>query len=273
VNQPSVLLVGDVDGAEFQQCLAWLRQNARLTVSSSLTFAARWLQSDSAADCRFIMLVQQRPGQFSRRDVERLHGAAPLARLVGLLGSWCEGETRSGHPFHGVIRIYWHQFPWRAAWEWKALQSGYGSWSLARTASDADRLLSPAGPSAGAAPRGMLVLRAASHVTYETLSDVCSAAGWSSIWWPPRQPLRTCRPAALVLDAECWTRREQDELAAAAADLAPAPTLALVGFPRIQDVESWRAPGISAVVSKPFLNEDLLAALTSTAAVQLRRAA
>ena len=56
-----------------------------------------------------IVLAQAYPGQFSPVAIDRLRNLAPLARLIAILGSWCEGEPRSGHPLPGVIRIYWHQ--------------------------------------------------------------------------------------------------------------------------------------------------------------------
>ena len=62
------------------------------------------------------------PGQFSCEAIDRIRTRAPLARLVGLLGSWCEGEVRSGQPWPGTIRIYAHQWPGRAEQELKRLE-------------------------------------------------------------------------------------------------------------------------------------------------------
>src|SRR5262245_51191431 len=72
--------------------------------------ALDWL-STQPREPELIVLTQSRPGEVSCEAVDRLRSAAPLSRLVGLLGSWCEGEVRSGHPWPAVERVYWHQWP------------------------------------------------------------------------------------------------------------------------------------------------------------------
>ena len=46
-----------------------------------------------------VVLAQSRRDQFLEADVERLLTNFPSVPIVGLLGSWCEGESRSGRPF------------------------------------------------------------------------------------------------------------------------------------------------------------------------------
>ena len=46
-----------------------------------------------------IVVAQAFPGQFSHQAIDRLRRLAPLARMVGLMGSWCEGEMRTGSPW------------------------------------------------------------------------------------------------------------------------------------------------------------------------------
>jgi hypothetical protein len=262
VGKPSVLLLGSVSHGEFEAGLEWLRQNSQLTIGVSVTTAARWLQSDEGALCRWIVVAQQRPGQFSRHDIERLHRAAPLARLIGLLGGWCEGESRSGAPWPGVIRLYWHQFRWRAEHEWNAARVGQATWSLARTATDADRLLAAPG-TAAADHRGMIIIRSLSQIAYECLADVCAEGGWSSIWWPPRRLLQAANAVALVWDAQLIDEQEMADLRGAVAALPHVPVLVATGFPQVQDVQAFQKLGVRHVLSKPFLNEDLLAAVAA----------
>ena len=57
-----------------------------------------------------IVIAQTFPGQFSHQAVERLRRLAPLARVVGLMGSWCDGEMRTGSPWPAVVRTYWRQW-------------------------------------------------------------------------------------------------------------------------------------------------------------------
>ena len=64
-----------------------------------------------------IVVAQAFPGQFSLDEIDRIRGLAPLARLLGLLGSWCEGEVRTGLPWPAVIRIplsgsFYQYFHW-----------------------------------------------------------------------------------------------------------------------------------------------------------------
>src|SRR5947209_2646857 len=59
-----------------------------------------------AAPPEVAVLLESRAGEFSQAAVERLRGAFPLIRLIVVLGSWGEGETRSGSPVPGAWRRY-----------------------------------------------------------------------------------------------------------------------------------------------------------------------
>jgi DNA-binding NarL/FixJ family response regulator len=50
---------------------------------------------------------------------------------------------------------------------------------------------------------------------------------------------------------------EYETLRRLAADLRPAPVIALLGFPRVEDRDRAVAAGAAAVLSKPLLLEDL----------------
>ena len=102
------LLVGNSEHPEFAVALCWLRAHLELTVSAGLDLALQHLRAQE--NPQLILLVQSRRNEISQHQIEQLHRTAPLARLVGLLGSWCEGEVRSGEPWKGVQRIYWHQW-------------------------------------------------------------------------------------------------------------------------------------------------------------------
>lgn len=68
-----------------------------------------------------IVLAESRPGEYSATSIDELRACAPLARVWRLLGSWCEGEQRSGHPPAGCINTYWHQ------WEPRGPVAGRGA--------------------------------------------------------------------------------------------------------------------------------------------------
>ena len=110
-----------------------------------------WPIEEIAVDV--IVVAQAYPGQFSGEALDRLARLAPLARVVVLLGSWCEGEVRSGRPWPGAIRVYWHQWPARCAQELGRLRAR--ALYLLVPAADSHRrgTVSRAGRSAMAPPR------------------------------------------------------------------------------------------------------------------------
>src|SRR4051794_21630350 len=110
--QQTVWVVGDWKRDAFAEAVAWMRSAARCVFFDSMEapFSPR---PDENSGPGAIVIVESRPGQFSRREVERLHAAEPLARLVALLGTWCEGEERSGRPWPGVVRVPASSWRWR----------------------------------------------------------------------------------------------------------------------------------------------------------------
>ena len=60
-----------------------------------------------------IFFAQPRRGMWRDEDVDAVYEQAPLARLVGVHGSLCEGWQRTGHPLRGVDNLYWSQLPLR----------------------------------------------------------------------------------------------------------------------------------------------------------------
>src|SRR5262245_27178576 len=102
MKQPLVQICGDADYRDFGDAIALLRAEAKL--------------NEAAGACpELIVVAQSRPGTFALDRVVSLRQRAPLAGVVGLLGSWCEGETRTGRTWPGVERLYWYEFPawWR----------------------------------------------------------------------------------------------------------------------------------------------------------------
>ena len=98
----SVLLVGDAERAEFAAIFQWLREHGETTVAPDFAAAMQELEARDG-DPELIVLAQSWPGQFSPKQIERLRRLAPLARVDELLGSWCEGETRTGRPPGGTL--------------------------------------------------------------------------------------------------------------------------------------------------------------------------
>jgi len=253
--KPAVLLAGDTAYGEFVDAVAWLNANCKLAIAADFEAGAALAQAEPPV---VIVLAVARPGQFPVAEVERIHNVAPLARLVVLLGSWCEGETRTGQPWAGVIRVYWHQWAHRAPVEFARLlkpQQASG-WKLPRTASNAERLLA-------APPQPIpLSLRTAiwaeDAAAYAAVADAVRATGSTAV------RVENASEAAdfdlLIFDAPDFRADTQQLLKTFVQSTAPC--IALMNFPRSHEVAT-AAP--RCVVSKPYLLTDLWSAMQTAA--------
>ena len=89
------------------------------------------------------------------------------------------------------------------------------------------------------------------------LADACRRAGYSTAWLHPRQPARVQGAVAAIYDGASLDAAGLAELTHLTAEVSPAPVLALLDAPRLQDVRRARALG-AAVLAKPFRIDDLL---------------
>src|SRR5260370_311264 len=152
--RPTVLGVGDFAREEFREAQQAIARDANFSIAARPDLALDHLKVATELP-EIIVIAQSWPGQFSTAAVERLRRAAPLARIWALLGAWCCGESRSGKPWPGTLRAYWHQ--WTPGWRHELLRVTGGqapAWCLPLTASGAERLVAasfePPGPRAGA---------------------------------------------------------------------------------------------------------------------------
>jgi len=252
-----VLFIGDARRDEFQAPLAWLRERTELLLAVNVTQAEAALPSTHIAPA-LVIFASARPGEFSRAEVERLHARFPLARLRSLLGSWCEGESRSGKPWPGVPRVYANQFiPGFSRWLSTFEEGSPASVDLPRTATDAEVLLATPAVTCRNQHGGALVI-ARRCLTFEALADACEICGLTAVW-NGSPSVGEVRGAALVLwDSAGWGPFERETLERVVAATAPAPVVALLDFPRLHECEQALASGAKAVVSKPYLLNDLL---------------
>ncbi len=100
----ATLIVGSYEQSEFAAALTGLAQRRRLTFTPTVAAAVETLVAGVTSP-RLIVLLQSWPGQWPAADVAALRRAAPLARVAAILGSWCEGETRTGRPLAGAVRL------------------------------------------------------------------------------------------------------------------------------------------------------------------------
>lgn len=253
-----ILLVGNIERREFGEARASLEAGGRLTTAADVEAAARLLTNQQSAP-DVIVVAQAFPGQFSAEAIDRLRVLAPLARVIGLMGSWCEGEMRTGKPWPAAVRVYWHQWPARCAQELCRLAEGFCStWGLPATASEEERFLSMAdGSIRPSGLRGLVAIHTPWFDMYEWLSAACRCRGYSTVWLRDDRAHGVAGVQAGIFDATECRADEAASLARLAAAIRPAPVVALLDFPRVDDCDRALRAGAAAVLSKPLLIDDL----------------
>ena len=263
-----VLFVGDAEHREFREARACLDAMARVRQAADVADALTVLREGFVPEA--IVVAQAFPDQFSIKKIDRLRRAAPLARLLGLLGSWCEGELRTGHPWPGVLRLYWHQFPAQCSREFARLQTGKGStWGLPITAGNEERLLAAEPAESGlSAERGLIIIWSRRFEMQDWLSSACRLRGHSTVWLAPGHAPKVAGAQAAIFDGCRCDEVEIAEIEKLAGLLGsvsgvtgvsgkPVPMVGLLDFPRIEDHARAMAAGAAAVLSKPLDIDDL----------------
>ncbi len=258
----AVLFIGDHEWSDFADVHRWLERHAALRSVADVAAAADLLAPGQFAP-RLIVLGQAWPGRFTATDAGRLMRMTPLARICELLGGWCEGETCSGEPITGSLRLYWHQWVARLAPEFARAAAGQRPfWELPNTATEEERLLElpPAAPIGG----GALVAVITRHAELaEVLCEAAAKYGFGAVWMRrPRRPLVAGIRAA-IWDAPANSAVAQEELRLWQPLLHRAQVAALTDFPRVEDRDHLLAAGATIVVSRPFWLHDLFAQLAS----------
>ncbi len=310
VRQPALWWIGDTESAEiapaYRDIQAWeAQQLGMFRTLPTATAALTALTRDPAPG--LILLAASRPGEVTHEEIEALQQRAPLTRLLALLGSLCEGEQRTGRPWPGVLRYYWHQWTWRLKpllQRWldrhmsiaaePARDDAPFAWELPLTATEDERCLAAAVRMPATAPAGSGLVAVAGHdaAMVETLVGICRQAGWhASAWsalpqyWHATEPpiatdsadIQQARTSprggskcnhtwfpglvAGIWDVCTVAQSDLPAFTAFARCLAPVPVVAVVNFPRWNDVSALQQAGATAVVSKPLYLGDLEAAL------------
>jgi ribosomal protein L40E len=178
--------------------------------------------------------------------------------MIAILGAWCEGEMRTGKPWPAVVRLYWHQGAVRCRQELQRLVEGRGSsWRLPPTATEEERLLASV-ESPLPQGQGLVALCTQRPAMEGWLADACRRCGYSTVWLNPQSPTKVRGAAAVIYEGSEGTPTELDEIRRFATELAPAPLVAILDFPRIEVDHLARQAGAAAVLSKPVQVDDLL---------------
>lgn len=256
-----VLFLGDAGHRDFAESWDHLKAHAVVEHVASPEAACELLNAGQASP-HLIVIAQQWPGQFCQEQIEALHRAAPLARLVALLGSWCEGETCSGRPWSGVPRIYWHEFKSRVFGGGDTSNGWQRVWPLPRTATEPERY-DVACRSYTESRRGRVLIAAADMLTYEGIADACGQAGYTASRFSATECGSGSPIVGGIWDDSSDGAGRRIALRQFASQLNPAPVVALLNFPRHLDYRNALLAGASLVCGKPFLWDELLAEMRS----------
>ncbi len=229
-----VLLIGEQLPTD-EQAISATVPPCRLTCVNDVAQALAALQSGTSVPA-LMVVVQNWPSQVSATDVDRLRAAAPLARICGLLGTWCEGETRSGKPWPGAVRCYWHQWPARFHQEIAAMAAGRSSvWSLPPTASAEEQLLS-AVPPCSPKRQGLLAIIAENAETAAALADAAQMRGYKTVALRSPRGAQISGAAATLWDARPEVVASPAAISEVLSAVEGTPLIALVSFPRAEIV-------------------------------------
>ncbi|NOY42051.1 MAG: hypothetical protein GXP26_09465 [Planctomycetes bacterium] len=279
----SVLAVGDWNKREFSSAIAEIADTESWQVVANAESASQYLMSlsqdqaesvqqsvpphQAGAACgtppELIVLAQSIPGEFRQSDIDRLSELAPLARIIVVAGTWCEGEMRTGSRLDGTLRLYWYEF---APWWQAALRNLAGGlcppWSLPLDNPQAGRGISNT-HSASKPLTGTVVVDAADFAVFESLSSALASFGINAAWTCHDDPASLpSHIAAGIWDGGQLNRKELARLTSFCQKIqAHGKVVALLDFPRVEHVEQTRAAGAAAVFGKPYLVDEVVAAL------------
>jgi len=251
---PTSLLLGDWTCGEFLDARESLRRQT-VALEAAPEDAYRLLSSQELQP-DLIVVATPRPGSVSREAIETVWQLAPLAPLVQLLGSWCEGETRTGVCWPGAMRVFWYD--WEAAFARFINHCRCGTcplWAVP-TRCDEERLLSAA-TAGGLGQSDPLAIVSPDARLAEALGDGLHLQELASFWLRPGEPLPVARVAAVLWEGIHFDHHEQQQVAALRRQLPDRPLIALFDFPRLDTQRQALAAGAGAVLAKPLLIDDL----------------
>ncbi len=254
----SALVIGNAATTEFAGVLA--RLSARLDLQVAATIEAALAEIGAEPD--LVVLLATRPGEFAGSDIDLLRRAAPLARIVAVLGSWHEGETRTGRPWPAVERVNWAASPAWCERELAALEQGVaGTLSLAATATDEERLLHLVGMESHEESAGIVEIVAANSGMRAFLADACRVAGYQPFVIDIGLPSNAVAPVAGLFDVAGSVADSFAEIEAIVQRGPRMPWIVLASYPRATDRELILRAGAAELVAKPVMVSDLMATI------------
>ena len=254
MNEISVLLTGEYWHHDFSGLIADANCSATLREIESI------LKNGSAREPRYqvVVIAQPRRGQFEAKKLEQLAEQFAHIPIVLLCGSWCEGETRSGSPVAGIIRIYWHQ--WRGRFQnfQRQLRTHrIGCWHLPRIASLSDQIQADNFKIDSETVLPKIGISTLNHETFSMLSEVLGKT--NSVWIAPSDcdELRQSDFSVICVEANSLTQQTVQRIEELQLHFPVTPLVLVLNFPRRSEFQLAARLGIFEIVSKPFQLSDL----------------
>lgn len=198
-----------------------------------------------------IIIAAARPGRFSSAAIERIHSAVPLARITVLLGSWSEGETRTGHPWPGIPRVYWHQLPSIHRDPHSGLDHLIDLARVPRTYSAAD--ISMSEDKQWNIGSGELIgIRSPEFMAYDAIADLVADLGYTHLCLNAALTDESPRMSAIVIDLGMDRTADMNLVESIRNKLPQVPIIALMNYPRRSDWLNLSEAGATCILSKPY---------------------
>ncbi|MCP4192916.1 MAG: hypothetical protein GY768_20065 [Planctomycetaceae bacterium] len=250
---PRVLLFGCPNQPEFRDMHDWLQENLQLTTVQDIQPTPIDLNQFD-----LILIAMSLRFQFSLEAIQQLRDAAPLARICTIVGSWCEGETRSGQAWPAVERIYVHQVVPRAIYEnWQEQVPSSPS-----TFSNDEYWLARANQPSSPLPtdEGILVC-SRDHESGQAIALACQQAGFRTSTLPPDSFNSHDKVGIILYDADRNRQQRLKQIRQLANRHPTARLVTLLEFPRHDEISQILAAGGHQVLGKPYNIDDLVACL------------
>ncbi len=258
MKKHKILWSGDYWHDDFKTLLSSINVPMTMTPIEKLT-----LFKDKDEQFDLVVLAQSRRNQFDSSVVEFLRDRFPGVPVVFVLGSWCEGETRSGEPIPGVIRVYWHQWMGQYAKFCQQLEtSGISDWHLPTTSTVADRI-EQAQPQRQPVHQSIIGVSAWTQSQFEMVADALKTLGYRTRWlersvWDAQAFTLL---SAICIDANSVTDDLVNRLSWLRTTYPGRPMVLILNFPRAQEVSKASDLGVAEILSKPFELANLGAAI------------
>ena len=252
--QRQLLVIGDLTREEFQPVAGALRQRSDRVVVHRVQSIGDALRQGGGCDAiDAIWLAPSYRDEFSPVCVRELMRRFPLSGLTILIGSWLEGETRSGDAWLGAQRWYVD----RVVPQWVAHRV-VGDWlDLLVTVSDDECWLREVGrpwPSLS----GVTVVCSEIPDNRDYMRDLCQQAGLTVVSQSPEDSTESIAAGLIVYDAVADRHRQLDHIAGLIRRYPRARLTVLASFPRWDESAAYLAAGATHVLGKPFHVSDLL---------------